>query len=387
MRIVIDAASSLMGGARTYLKYWLPAIGELDRQNQYLVFMPKLLDELRLKLPDNFSINELDYNVDAVLKRKLWLQVELPQLAADWHADLLYSVSNETSLLVSCPTVVAVRNLNPFTKWSWRSEGEIQGVARRWLKEQIRRQIVLMSMRKARKVIVPSNFALNQISSAYPWYRDKMVTIYHGVDERFRSEKVPGASTAIERRLATVKTYILAVSTISPHKNYPTLIQAYADLVSNNQLATVPDLVVVGSIGSEHTWQQLQSLVAAKNVQQRVHFLGSLPHEDLVLIYRRACAFVMLSLVESFGMPLLEAMATGLPIVASSQSAIPEICLDAALYVDPMDTSEVSRKLEVIIDDARTRHNLIANAKRRADVFSWRNTVEKTLAVFSEVSG
>ncbi len=217
---------------------------------------------------------------------------------------------------------------------------------------------------------------------AIRWYRipeERIHVIYEGVDERFR----PAPSEAVEAVRARYRLpdrFILYVGTIEPRKNLPTLFAAYRLL-----LERWPDLglVVAGKPGwlTGGTFRALREL----GLEERVRFLGYVPDEDLPPLYSAAAVFVFPSLYEGFGLPPLEAMACGTPVVVSDVSALPEIVGEAGLRVPPGDPAGWAVALEAVLVDGSLRERLREAGLRQAARFRWSEVARRTLEVYEQV--
>jgi glycosyltransferase involved in cell wall biosynthesis len=142
------------------------------------------------------------------------------------------------------------------------------------------------------------------------------------------------------------------------------------------------DYVFAGAIRTPKEFQRIQKRVAQFKLAGRVHHLGLVPYHELPALYQGASLFVLPSLLETFGHPLVEAMASGVPISASNIAAIPEICGDAAAYFDPYDVDGMTNTLRGVLEDKVLRERLTANGRKRAKDFSWTNTAQQMLSLF-----
>jgi glycosyltransferase involved in cell wall biosynthesis len=235
------------------------------------------------------------------------------------------------------------------------------------------------STRVARRVIAISDATRRDLIQWYRLPEDKIDVIPHGVDTCFFAV----TSEAIRRtrqRLALPEHYVLAVGTIQPRKNLGRLAAAMRDLTA----AGLPHrLVIAGKRG----WlaSQVEREITQAGVADRVIVLGYVPPEMLPGLYAGADALAFPSLYEGFGLPVLEAMAAGTPVVASNRSAIPEVAGDAALLVDPFTPASIARGLIRVLTEPGLRATLIARGKERAATFHWDRTALETLAVLRRV--
>lgn len=173
--------------------------------------------------------------------------------------------------------------------------------------------------------------------------------------------------------------FILFVGTIQPRKNLQRLIEAFSKISKKNII-----LVIVGKKG----WQYEEILEAPQNfgVSDRVKFLDFVPDEDLTALYKEAACFVLPSLYEGFGLPILEAMKYGCPVITSNVSSMPEASGDAALYVNPEDVDDIADKIEKLISDEKLRSDLVERGYKQIKKFSWEKTAKQTLEALEKVA-
>ena len=177
--------------------------------------------------------------------------------------------------------------------------------------------------------------------------------------------------------------YILFVGTLQPRKNIVRLIEAFSRVSRSSLIPNTLSLIIVGKKG----WLYEEILEAPKkfDVQGKVKFLDFVPDEDLPAFYKHAVCFVLPSLYEGFGLPILEAMKYGCPVITSNISSLPEAGGDAALYVDPLDVNDITKNLELIIKDSELRKKLIEKGYEQVKKFSWEKTAKETLKVLESI--
>ena len=231
------------------------------------------------------------------------------------------------------------------------------------------------SAREAAAIIVPSEVTRQDLVDRYGTAPDKIRVIHHGVDDRFRD--VPHDERARVRRLYGLdRPYLLAVGTVHPRKDLPTLARAAARLAASGHHL---DLVLAGQDG----WMadQVHRDIKDVGLGPRVKTLSYVASGDLPALYANAACFVQPSLFEGFGMPVVEAMAAGAPVVCSSSSALPEIAGDGAALFEPRHDEELAAAIERILSDGDHRRRLVARGLARSLEFSWSRCVTETLAL------
>jgi glycosyltransferase involved in cell wall biosynthesis len=237
---------------------------------------------------------------------------------------------------------------------------------------------VRSAIRRADLFITVSEFIRDEMVEHLGVAEDRIVPIHHGVEPRFTVEGEDDERDILKNRHDLPDLYLLSVATQEPKKNIPGLLRAYRILL--DRIPGAPRLVLVGKRG----WGpgSLEEETSKLGLQNKVVFLGYISTEDLPGLYRHAELFLFPSLYEGFGMPLLEAMASGCPVVASRISAIPEVTGDAGVLIDPHDPEEISGAIaDLLLDDER-RRDLSRRGIERAARFTWEETARKTLETY-----
>jgi glycosyltransferase involved in cell wall biosynthesis len=235
-------------------------------------------------------------------------------------------------------------------------------------------------LRAADAVIAVSECTKRDAVRFYGIPEEKITVIYEGVNPRFRPAS-PETIAAVRARYGLPEHFILYVGTIEPRKNLTALLEAFHHLLATHDLR----LVIVGKKGwlYEGFFRRLREL----GLEDRVIFTGYVPDEDLPAIYSAADLFVFPSLYEGFGLPVLEAMACGTPVICSNTSSLPEVAGDAALLVDPTDVRALAGAMERALTDEHLRSELMAKGLERARWFTWEKAAAKTLEVYRGVLG
>jgi glycosyltransferase involved in cell wall biosynthesis len=234
------------------------------------------------------------------------------------------------------------------------------------------------ALRAADHIIAVSEATARDLVEQFSFARERISVIYPGVDAAFTSPVDDITMEEMCRSYQLTLPFILAVGTIEPRKNYGRLIRAFAE--ASLRPDGPPLLVFAGRRG----WLYDDVLEAASraDVADRVRFLGYVPDHHLPALYRAATALAMPSLYEGFGIPIIEAMATGTPVICSTAGALPEVVGDAAILVDPLDVEGLSDALLLVFTDATRRRELIERGKLRSRMFSWDASAEAHLQVY-----
>jgi glycosyltransferase involved in cell wall biosynthesis len=301
-------------------------------------------------------------------------QVMMPFYEIASPCDVFYFPGNFVTLLAAKPTVVAIRSM-----LYYHYPEAIDG-----LRRMIRRTLTPPSAKLSRRIIAPSEDIKNDIVNFVKIPREKISVIHHGVDtEMFQTNYDDGEKQKIFEKFGIRKKFIAYVSALWRYKNQDKLISALNTLTEKFGLDY--QLVIVGKglnmLGGYEA--ELYALVKKLQLEDRVVFTGQLSHQELKYFYKYAEVFVYPSSIESFGNPLFEAWAAGVPVVCSNVHAFPEMTLDGtcALMVNPLDPEAIAEAVAKIATDERFRNNIVVRGHERIKNFSWEKCVKETLAV------
>jgi len=211
---------------------------------------------------------------------------------------------------------------------------------------------------------------------------DRITVIHEGVHQRFRPQPEDRIA-AVRQAYGLPAHYILYVGTIEPRKNLNVLLDAYASLLNRGAIDDHTRLVIVGKKG--WLYQPFFDRLRALGLEQQVLFPGYVADDDLPALYAAADVFVFPSVFEGFGLPVLEAMACGTPVICSNASSLPEVAGDAAILVEPADSAGFGAAVQRVLEDAGVRQRLAALGMAQAQRFTWENTARRTLAVYESV--
>jgi len=253
----------------------------------------------------------------------------------------------------------------------------------RWLHFRFTRRV----LHSAARIFAVSNFSKQDTQRVFRVPGDKIEVIYNALDDRFRL----GHATDTDRKLIAERyqvtyPFLLYAGRISPHKNVVRIIEAFSALKAElKKDGRYPDLklIIIGDELAKHP--DLRRAVIRSRVQNDVRFLGFVPIGVLRIFYDLAKIFVFPSLYEGFGLPPLEAMAHGTPVVTSNTSSIPEVVGDAAVMVNPENVFEIMHALHRVLLDQTVRDKLKARGVLQAQRFSWDDSVRRMLTVYHEV--
>jgi glycosyltransferase involved in cell wall biosynthesis len=374
-RIVIDTRHIRDFGIGTYIRNLVHALAKLDSDNRYLLVTYSADTQEWSGLPPNFEL--------AIYERKdseLFDQVAFPLYLRGLHANLYHIPLNVISLLMPTPYVVTVHDMSSLLY------DEMPARQRRFRRYQFRR-----GLERAGRIIAVSNATQRDIEGLFGINARKIRQIYNAPDPQFLAvgpdPSDPEQQLTLERYQIR-RPFLLYVGTIRPQKNIPRLVEAFAVLRAELEgHPTYGDLrlIIIGDEISRHP--EVRRTVIQTRVEQAVRFLGFVPFDTLRTFYASAAAFVFPSLYEGFGLPPLEAMASGTPVVTSNVSSLPEVVGDSAVLVNPENVFEIARGIREALINESLREALISRGQQQARKFSWEATAQQVLAVYREFAG
>ncbi len=326
-------------------------------------------------LPPNFHTVPLEVR-DGTLAGNLAFRAIVKRLGCDLvHVPHLFWMPRG----LSCPYVITVHDMVEHM-YELRNASNL----RRNLHSYLMRRV----LHKAARVIAVSQFTRNEILKLLAIPDDRIEVVYNAIDERFlRGHASEADRELIAQRYLVNYPFILYAGAIHPHKNVVRIIEAFSALKSELQKERVfPDLklIIIGDDLSSHP--RLRRTVVRSGVQNDVRFLGFVPIEVLRIFYDVAKIFVFPSLYEGFGLPPLEAMAHGTPVVASNTSSLPEVLGNAALLVNPENVFEIRRALQRVLLDPALRARMKERGYEQVQRFSWASSVGRLLDIYREVA-
>ena len=354
-------------GVSNYVEALLTHLGMVDRRNHYTIYTTRGLDNAALGLPPNFDVRPSRLPTINPRVRIPWEQVLAPFLLRLARADLFHGVLNIAPLACPVPSVITIHDL-AFLSFPQT----FRRLNRTYLTWATR-----ASARRAARILAVSEFTKQEIVRLLGVHPDRIVVTYDACDARFAPPD-PAVLAAFRARVGLPERFILFVSTLEPRKNVVTLLDAYARIASS----TDAPLIIGG--GKGWLYEPIFARLEALNLGERVRFVGFIDAADLPLWYAAATVFTLPSLYEGFGMPLLEAMACGTPVITTTSSSLPEVVGDAGLLVPPTDPDALGAALLRVLRDAGLRAELRERGLVQAQRFSWHETAQRTLRVYQD---
>jgi glycosyltransferase involved in cell wall biosynthesis len=370
LRIVFDARRARDFGIGTYIHGLLHALAAIDQSNEYvLVALPE--DQSTLAgLPPNFKTTAYR-RADSYSLNHLTFPLFLSRL----RPSLVHIPLNQVPLFMREPYVVTIHDMSRLLFETGSG-----------LRMQTRRFLLRRGLLRAKRIMAVSETTMRDVHDALGIPADRIRLAYNAPNPDFFKPAPAGRARGILERYQIDYPFLLYAGNIRPQKNIPRLVEAFA--VAREQLSRHPlyrdlHLIIVGDEISRYP--SVRRAVIRTRVEKVVRFLGFVPFEALRVFFESAALFVFPSLYEGFGLPPLEAMATGTAVVASNVSALAEVLGDAALLVNPENVFEIARAIQDALLDEDLRGQLIAKGKAQAARYSWERTAREVLAVYSDV--
>lgn len=365
MRIGINALYLIpggVGGTEIYLRSLLEALAQLDSANQYLIWTNRETAQPALPVARNFELLPQAVSARNRPARILWEQTMLPLSAARHKLDVLFNPGFTAPVFCACPQVTVFHDLQHKRHPEYF----------RWFDLPFWRALLFCAAHRSKLLIAVSEATRADLYRFYRLPQERVRVVPHGVDPAFFSLIASEAAAP----------FLLAVSTLHPHKNLDVLIKAFALFAGMH-----PEYrLVIAGLKGFYT-EPLENLRDQLGLQDRVTFTGWIPREELYRLFAQSRAFVYPSRFEGFGMPILEALAAGLPTACANVEPMAGIAGGAALLFDSDDIPALARHLETLAFDDLVRSRLHRAGPERAEQFTWAAAARATLAALTEAAG
>ena len=372
MRIGIDttALPPEPAGAGTYILQLVPALVSLDSGHEFVLFAHKSRQAM-FDLPSEKGVQWVLLPDKNPPRRLFWEQTQLPLLAKRTRLDLLHSPHYTRPLYLPCASVVTFHDMTFFLL------PQLHTPAKRVFFPIAMR----LSAHLADALITVSENTRQDTLRTFNIPPKVVFTTKLGVSSKFRPVTDKKLLTEVRQNYNLPDKFFLYLGVIEPRKNIPLLIDAYSRLIKDG---IDSDLVLVGSYG--WMYDDVLRKVKIHKLEKRVHFLGYIPAETLPILYNLAHTFVYPSIYEGFGIPPVEAMACGTPVIAANSSSMIETIGDAGLLVPPDDEWALAEAMVKMVNNSELRGQLRNRGLQRAKYFSWEQTANETLKVYEKVA-
>jgi glycosyltransferase involved in cell wall biosynthesis len=374
MRIAIDMRRMYEFGLATYIRNVVRTLGRVDSVNEYLLLGAAARFEEVGSLPENFHFLPLQ-NPEGTFATYLEMQ-----RVVNAHAVDLVHVPHTfwRPLFIRAPYVITVHDLLDYM-YRARTNNGMRRAFHSYMTQRV--------MDKSARIFAVSNFTKRDVARHFNVPPSKIEVVYNALDESFqRGHSTLAEQEMVRGRYQVDSPFLLYAGRISPHKNVARTIEAFSALkAALAKEGAYPDLklIIIGDEVSKNP--DIRRAVIRSGMQHDVRFLGYVSIDVLRIFFDMAKVFVFPSLYEGFGLPPLEAMAHGTPVVASNTSALPEVVGNAALLVNPENVFEISRAMHRMLTDQPLRERMKAAGIEQARRFSWETSVRRMVAVYEEV--
>ena len=367
MRIAIDARKMRDYGIGTYVRNLLRYLARLDKTTEYVLFC---------RADDCTTIEESGENFRAVpeLARQYSIkeQLRIPMDLRREGIDLFHAPHYVLPALIPCKAVVTIHDCIHlrFPQYLPSRLGYAYARTSMWI-----------ATHRSTRVLTVSEASKRDILKYFRVPEGKIDVIYNGIDERFGEIPSPDEVLRVRERYQLNDPFVLYAGNIKPHKNLERLIEAF-HLLRRNGHDTVKLLIIGDEISKYAT---LRRAVHRHKLHKHVRFFGFVSDQTLAALYRLADVFVFPSLYEGFGLPPLEAMASGTPVITSNVSSLPEVVGDAALLIDPYEPAAIAQAMHRVLTEPSLREDLRRRGLQRVKEFSWDRSIRRVHEIYQEV--
>lgn len=363
MKIGIDARMINYSGIGVYIKNLIRELPNLSN-NEYVLFG----DSKKL---ENFNLPVIDTKLPIYGIKE---QIFFPFKLSKQKLDLLHLPHYPIPLLYRGEIVVTIHDLIHLIYPEYLPSKAAWFYAKFMFSH---------AGRRAKKVIAVSENTKRDTVELLNIPAEKIKVIYNGIDERFKPINDKESIEKTKRKYGLSEKYILYAGLLKPHKNILRLIEAFPKLRRETQIKD--KLVLVGNKEFPH-YRAIKEKIKELDLENQILILGEVDSEDMTALYNGADVFVLPSLYEGFGLPPLEAMACGCPVITSNTSSLPEVVGDAGIMVDPCDMDGLAEAICKVLTDEGLRQEMIKKGLARAKLFSWEKTAKETLKIYKEVA-
>jgi len=349
---------------------------QIDHENEYVVFIKPDVDDTAVRETANFRVERLEGGF-----YPFWEQIALPHAAKKAGCQLLHCTSNTAPLYTSLPLVVTLHDIiymeSGYLKILNGSGSYYQKTGNVY-----RKMVVPKIVRDSRKIITVSHFEKNRIADFFGITGDPRLTaVYNGVSEHFKPVTDKYELKMVKEKYHLPDQFFFFLGNTDPKKNTKGTLKAYSQFVK--QKGKDIKLVML-----DYDMQELEKIldeINDRNLINQIVLTGYVINTDLPAIYSQCSVFLYPSLRESFGIPMLEAMACGVPVITSNTSSMPEIAGEAAEIIDPFRPEEITEALVKLTSEQETRSKLIQKGLERSKLFTWKRMAEQVLLIYKEI--
>lgn len=348
----------------------------IDTQNEYILFIKPDEDDGVIQESRNFKIVRLAGGL-----YPFWEQIALPRAAKAAGCQILHCTSNTAPIFTSIPLVVTLHDII-YMESSYLKILRGTGSWYQKFGNLYRKMFVPKIVKMSRKIITVSHFEKNRIAQFFGMAdSSRLVAVYNGVSEHFKMVTDQEELKRVKERYNLPDRYFFFLGNTDPKKNTKGTLKAFSDFLKQ----TVSDIKLVMLDYDRLELDKLLDEIGDKGLIDKIVLTGYVVNTDLPSIYCQCELFLYPSLRESFGIPMLEAMACGAPVITSNTSSMPEVAGDAAAIIDPFKPEEITAAMIRILSDKELRETIIAKGLIQAAKFSWKAMAENVLTIYQEL--
>ncbi|MFH0829122.1 MAG: glycosyltransferase family 1 protein [Candidatus Kerfeldbacteria bacterium] len=369
-RTILNPGRGEQAGIGHYTYYLVKTLLKLDHKNEYVLFFDSRVERERAQ---EFEQGNVKVKFFPFSQYRRFLPVGYTHLLITGflmreRLDLFHAPATSLPLTYRGRSVVTVHDLAIYKHPRLFPRGQFLST----------KLVVPRSIRRAKKIIAVSEATKKDVRQLFRIAEKRIKVVYEG----FVRERVGRGVVDVREKYGLKRPYVCFVGTIEPRKNLVNLIKGFSSVANLPGMKKV-DLVLAGTPG----WKYGDVIRAIKDAKlgDRLRYLGYLPHQDKLQLIEQSAVFAFPSVYEGFGLPVLEAMSLGVPVVTSRVSALPEIAGTAAVFVNPARFRDIGQAIAKVIGNKRLREKLIEEGKRRSAMFTWEATARETLQVYREV--
>jgi len=349
---------------------------EIDHTNEYVIYVSPDEDKTALQSSPNFRIVELNGGF-----YPLWEQIALPRAAKQDGCDILHCTSNTAPINTAIPLVVTLHDII-YMESSYPKILSGSGSSYQKFGNVYRRLVVPRVVKKSAAIITVSQFEKNRIGEFFGIVNDpRLKAVYNGVGTNFKPVTDSTELARIKALYHLSDRFFFFLGNTDPKKNTKGTLQAYSDFIKQ----TGSDICLVMLDYDRKELEKLLDQIGNPSLISRIILTGYVKNSDLPAIYSQCTVFLYPSLRESFGIPLLEAMACGVPVITSNTSSMPEVAGDAAYIIDPFKPEEITAAMVRLTGNKTLRDDLVKKGIPQAEKFSWRSMAENVLGIYNEI--
>lgn len=334
------------------------------------------LAKLKEKYQDKFHYIEADFGHYSLAEQLLF-----PLALYKTNCDLVHFPHFNVPIFYRKPFVITIHDL--IKNYSRGPETTTRNQFIYFLKYFGYRLVIKNAIKKAQKIFTPSQFIKEQIANQYRLSKEKIIVTYEGVDNKFSISNFQFSKKEKEKILKKYqikKPYLLYVGSVYPHKNIDRLLEAVK--IAQKE---IPQIKLVIVCARNVFWERLRKKVDLAGAKEFIKLTGFVPDQELALLYQEAASFVFPSLSEGFGLPPLEAMASGCPVISSNATCLPEIYGNAALFFDPLNTQDMAEKIIKMVNSKKLQGQYRAKGLKKAQEYSWEKMAKETFEEYQKI--